>query len=116
MGVNLGKKITDFGHETKAVANDGVLDENHGVNVQFEDSEEEEDDENYGEVKEDDDDEGVEEGVEGGEETRGDHAIHAQNLAGGDQGGDRKDKKTLSPYDIGAHWLQRELNKYYNDP
>ncbi|CAL4236523.1 unnamed protein product, partial [Meganyctiphanes norvegica] len=110
--VNLGKKITDFGHETKAVANDSVLDETHGVNVQFEDSEEEEDDDVYGEVKEDDD-EALE---EGGEEARGDHAIHAQNLTGGDQVGDRKEKKILSPYDIGAHWLQRELNKYYNDP
>ncbi|MCL4126057.1 UNVERIFIED_CONTAM: hypothetical protein GTU68_057642 [Idotea baltica] len=43
------------------------------------------------------------------------HAIHAENLTGGEQVGSKKEK-ILSPHDIGAHWLQRELNKFYNDP
>lgn len=105
--VNLGKKITDFGHDSKTITKDEI-DETHGVNVQFEDSEDEDDEDVYDEVKEDDD-------AEEGEEMGNSHAIHAENLTGGEQVGLKKEK-ILSPHDIGAHWLQRELNKFYNDP
>ena len=83
--VNLGKKITDFGHDVKAVARDDVLDETHGVNVQFEDSEDEEDEDVYDEVNEDDD-------AEEGEEMGNSNAIHAENLTGGEQVGSKKEK------------------------
>ena len=91
--VNLGKKITDFGHDQKAVVSEDVLDETHGVNVQFEDSDEDEDEDAYDEVREDDDEEEEEVG-EGEEEVGKDetikeptssHAIHAENLTGGEQ-------------------------------
>ncbi|XP_068216026.1 U5 small nuclear ribonucleoprotein 200 kDa helicase [Palaemon carinicauda] len=108
--VNLGKKITDFGHETKAVDSEAVLDETHGVNVQFEDSDEEGEDEVAGEVREEEEEE-----LENEESNVGSHAIHAENLTGGDQAGTKKER-TLIPHDIGAHWLQRELNRFYNDP
>ena len=58
--VNLGKKITDFGAEgggaktmggPMAGEQDDGLDETHGVNVQFEDSEEEEDEDGFEEVR-----------------------------------------------------------------
>lgn len=39
----------------------------------------------------------------------------ALNGAGG-AAATKQAEKTLSPHDIGAHWLQRELNKFYNDP
>ena len=42
--VNLGKKITDFALDAKLHSRSDELDENHGVNVQFEDSDEEDDD------------------------------------------------------------------------
>ncbi|XP_076060028.1 U5 small nuclear ribonucleoprotein l(3)72Ab [Oratosquilla oratoria] len=109
--VNLGKKITDFGHEKKTLTSDDVLDETHGVNVQFEDSDEDDEEEVYNEVREDED----EENEDGGEEASSGHAIHAENLAGGNAVGGKREKQ-LSPHDIGAHWLQRELNKFYNDP
>lgn len=72
--VNLGKKITDFGSEdTKTTNNEENIDETYGINVQFEESEEEDDEDMYGEVREDIDD-------EEGEEAREDSAIHAENV------------------------------------
>lgn len=73
--MNLGKKITDFGNEeTKTTtAGEENIDETYGINVQFEESEEEDDEDMYGEVNEEmDDDEG--------EEAREDGAIHAENV------------------------------------
>lgn len=73
--VNLGKKITDFGNEESkaAGASEENIDETYGINVQFEESEEEDDEDMYGEVREEmDDDEG--------EEAREDNAIHAENV------------------------------------
>ena len=58
----------------------------------------------------DDDEEGLESSSTG---------IHAETLAstGSTQAAVQEGEKTgLSPHDIGAHWLQRELNKFYNDP
>lgn len=73
--LNLGKKITDFGNEeTKTTtAGEENIDETYGINVQFEESEEEDDEDMYGEVREEIDD-------EEGEEAREDGAIHAENV------------------------------------
>ena len=55
--VNLGKKITDFGGQTDAPTahNDEEMDETVGVNVQFEESDDEGDEDIHGEVREEDD-------------------------------------------------------------
>uniref|UniRef100_A0A182TAI4 U5 small nuclear ribonucleoprotein 200 kDa helicase n=1 Tax=Anopheles maculatus TaxID=74869 RepID=A0A182TAI4_9DIPT len=113
--VNLGKKITDFGSDA-ATAIGGVgqagpggdepIDETYGINVRFEESEEESDEDKYGEVREDD-------GQDEGEEARDDGILHAENLGGGEDM--NKKEKALDPRDIDAHWLQRCLRKYYND-
>lgn len=74
--VNLGKKITDFGVEENKTVTTGEenIDETYGINVQFEESEEEDDEDMYGEVREEmDDDEGEEANEEG--------AIHAENVS-----------------------------------
>lgn len=73
--VNLGKKITDFGSDEKNTTNDENIDETYGINVQFEESSEEDDEDVYGEVREIDD-----EGDEG-EEANDDRAIHAENVS-----------------------------------
>lgn len=70
--VNLGKKITDFGSDEKMQSNDDNLE--NGINVQFEEGSEEDDEDVYGEVQE-----GDEEGEEG-EEANDDRLIHAENV------------------------------------
>lgn len=74
--VNLGKKITDFGNEESKTMTTGEenIDETYGINVQFEESEEEDDEDMYGEVREELDD-------EEGEEAKEDSAIHAENVS-----------------------------------
>ncbi|XP_059610853.1 U5 small nuclear ribonucleoprotein 200 kDa helicase [Phlebotomus argentipes] len=106
--VNLGKKITDFGSEatsTIKVAGEEQIDETYGINVQFEESEEESDEDIYGEIREED-------APEEGEEARIDNTLHAENLGGSEES---KKEKSLHPLDIDAYWLQRCLSKFYND-
>ncbi|KRT82021.1 helicase, partial [Oryctes borbonicus] len=105
--VNLGKKITDFGNEETKAANVGEenIDETYGINVQFEESEEEDDEDMYGEVREEMDE-------EEGEEANDDGTIHAENLGGVEE---MKKEKSLHPLDIDAYWLQRRLSKIYDD-
>ncbi|XP_039299446.1 putative U5 small nuclear ribonucleoprotein 200 kDa helicase [Nilaparvata lugens] len=69
--VNLGKKITDFGTEEKVNAAEENIDETYGINVQFEESD---DEDMYGEVRE------GEEMEEEGEEAKLNTAIHAENV------------------------------------
>ncbi|EPB68732.1 Sec63 domain protein [Ancylostoma ceylanicum] len=85
------------------------LDENEGVNVHFDESDEEQDaviDEikNVDESSSDD---------EGGEE-----AEHNEILKGGgfDEEEAAAKKDALHPRDIDAHWIQRSLAKFFNDP
>ncbi|CAG9768745.1 unnamed protein product [Ceutorhynchus assimilis] len=105
--VNLGKKITDFGtDELKANVGEENIDETYGINVQFEESEEEDDEDMYGEVRDEFED-------EEGEEAREDGAIHAENL--GVSVEELKKEKALHPMDIDAYWLQRKLSKIYDD-
>lgn len=52
------------------------IDETYGINVQFEESEEEDDEDVYGEIREGDDHE------DEGEESKLDATIHAENVNG----------------------------------
>ncbi|KAK9891555.1 hypothetical protein WA026_015516 [Henosepilachna vigintioctopunctata] len=105
--VNLGKKITDFGNEDpKSQITEEKIDEQYGINVQFEAASEEDDNEDkYGEITED-----IDEGD--GEEAKEDCAIHAENLGVAEK---MKKEKSLHPLDIDAYWLQRKLSKIYDD-
>lgn len=109
--VNLGKKITDWGQDSRATTSEDQISDQIGINVQFEDSDEEnEEDNGYAEV-----DEEEEEEEEEAEEMETDHAIHAESsTTGADLTG--KKRKKLHPLDIDAYWLQRELRKYFEDP
>ncbi|KAL1138953.1 hypothetical protein AAG570_009015 [Ranatra chinensis] len=108
--VNLCKKINDFGADEKnlPIAEENI-DETYGINVQFEESEEEDGDDIYGEVREGEGGDQLDEG----EESNHNIAIHAENLIGTDEG--TKKNKGLHPLDIDAYWLQRMLSKYYTD-
>lgn len=76
--VNLGKKITDFGSDAVNALtlnnNEEQIDETYGINVQFEESEEESDNDMYGEIRDED-------GQDEGEEARIDHTLHAENVS-----------------------------------
>lgn len=78
MLVNLGKKITDFGSDAIAsltvANNEEQIDDAYGINVQFEESEEESDNDIYGEIRDDD-------GQDEGEEARMEHTLHAENVS-----------------------------------
>lgn len=78
--VNLGKKINDFGSEAMDTLKPGGggggeenMDDTYGINVQFEESEEESDEDCYGEVRDED-------GQDEGEEAKIDGALHAENV------------------------------------
>lgn len=75
--VNLGKKITDFGSDSASALGiaetDQSIDETYGINVQFEESEEESDEDVYGEVRDED-------GQDEGEEARIDNTLHSENV------------------------------------
>lgn len=105
--VNIAKKITDFGSEEKNPTSEENIDEQYGINVEFESSSEEDDEDVYGEVNEND-----EEHMEEGEEANENRAIHAENLGNVEE---MKKEKILHALDIDAYWLQRQLSKYFDD-
>ena len=108
--VNLGKKITDWGQDEKMATSEEQMDDQYGINVQFEDTDEENEEDNvYGEIGDEED------GEEEEDEPERDHAIHADAVAAGVDLGGKKEKK-LHPLDIDAYWLQRKLSKFYSDP
>ena len=77
--VNLGKKITDFQTKPSVTSASAMEDENlaetHGINVQFDEQSDEDDDENvYGEINDEDED-------DEGEEAQDSSAIQAQNVS-----------------------------------
>lgn len=77
--VNLGKKITDFQTKTATsssnVVEDDSLADAHGINVQFDEQSDEDDDENvYGEINDEDEE-------DEGEEAHDSSAIQAQNVS-----------------------------------
>jgi len=102
--VNLGKKITDYSAVDKDAGDDDVIDENYGVAVQFDEDEEEEKD--VREIRDESDEEEVE-GIEAD--------VEGTLQAGLDDEGFKKSSDILHPRQIDAYWLQRELNKFYND-
>ncbi|KAF8792805.1 U5 small nuclear ribonucleoprotein 200 kDa helicase-like [Argiope bruennichi] len=107
--VNLCKKINDYGVDDKVQTTEDNIDETYGVNVQFEESDDEEED-ICGEVKEEDSNDENE-----GDEAMVDSTLHATNLGTG-QDTLGKSGKGLHPRDIDAYWLQRKLSKFYDDP
>ncbi|BES87457.1 U5 small nuclear ribonucleoprotein 200 kDa [Nesidiocoris tenuis] len=108
--LNLCKKITDFGTDDKTAAVvDENIDETYGINVQFEESEEEDGEDMYGEVRDGDGPD-----YEEGEDAKHSTAIHAENLSGNPEESGKKEK-ALHPLDIDAYWLQRRLSKFYSD-
>ncbi|GIY38374.1 u5 small nuclear ribonucleoprotein 200 kDa helicase [Caerostris extrusa] len=107
--VNLCKKISDYGIDDKVQTTEDNIDETYGVNVQFEESDDEEED-MCGEVKEEDSNDENE-----GDEAMIDSTLHATNLTTG-QDSLGKSGKGLHPRDIDAYWLQRKLSKFYDDP
>jgi pre-mRNA-splicing helicase BRR2 len=116
---NLSRKITDFVIDERSTQpqTDENLDETYGVNVQFEESDEDNDDDDFvGEVREDDEEDEFE-----GEEAAIDSAIHASNLETTkvETRRDRRGKTSavaIHPREIDAYWLQRKLSKSYDDP
>jgi len=76
--VNLGKKITDFGNESALVGinNEEQIDEQYGINVQFEESEDESVEDDYGEIRDEAD-------QDEGEEAKESAIIHADTKFGG---------------------------------
>lgn len=99
--VNLGKKISDFGSD--AVTALGVtegeqIDETYGINVQFEESEEESDEDVYGEVRDED-------GQDEGEEARIDNTLHAENVStpAEDCPNNFPNSRPLSLFTVGQH-------------
>jgi pre-mRNA-splicing helicase BRR2 len=106
---NLSKKITDYQSQTSKQMDDddvGDIDE-YGVNVEFENSDEsEQEDLNYIRDDDDSDDDGVE---------ATSHSV-LKDAAGG-MGDDEDDEDLiLAPREIDAFWLQRKLNDVYDDP
>jgi pre-mRNA-splicing helicase BRR2 len=108
--VNLGKRITDFSQIDEDDEEENKMDEDMGVAVVFDDDEE---GEGGQEVDLDEENEEEDEDEEGGVEAQG-----SGMLKGKDDDGemiDENDKFNLSVHDIDAHWLQRQLSKYYDD-
>ena len=88
------------------------MDDTYGVNVQFEDSDEEDDDANV--LMEDDEEEG-DAGDEGGVEAMQDGTLRTQGVKADAEDGDEKGA-ALHARHIDAYWLQRSLNKFIEDP
>ncbi|XP_063390597.1 U5 small nuclear ribonucleoprotein 200 kDa helicase [Cydia fagiglandana] len=118
--VNLGKKITDF-NISSPTEGKTEIDETYGINVQFEESSDEDDEDAYGEVREEDREEG--EGTDNEKEKESSaeedsdgegkrNAIHA-NLSE-EQSHKRRDT-VIHPMDIDAYWLQRRLSRHFPD-
>ncbi|XP_028042040.1 putative U5 small nuclear ribonucleoprotein 200 kDa helicase, partial [Bombyx mandarina] len=118
--VNLGKKITDF-NMTTATESNTEIDETYGINVQFEESSEEDDEDAYGEVREEDKEDGEGSENEKEKESSGEedsdtegkrNAIHT-NLS--EEQINKRHSQSLHPMDIDAYWLQRRLSRHFPD-
>jgi pre-mRNA-splicing helicase BRR2 len=103
---NLGKKITDFDLDPLTDNGKGDIDETYGINVQFQESDDDEE-ERSGDDGDSDPEEPME--VEGKAGIRGGTTGEAAKDSSG------KDSKYLSPLEVDAHWLQRKLSRYFDD-
>lgn len=107
--IGISKQINDYRLDQN-LTSDAAFEET-GVCVQFESDDEEEDD-MMKVVDEDNEDEDVE-----GVDTEEGPSLHANlDSASGKAGIPRKVGEKLHPRDIDAYWLQRRLNKTYDDP
>uniref|UniRef100_A0A0N5ASB3 U5 small nuclear ribonucleoprotein 200 kDa helicase n=1 Tax=Syphacia muris TaxID=451379 RepID=A0A0N5ASB3_9BILA len=112
--MNLAKKITDFTMEDdkSKYDNQDEIDDVIGVNVQFDDSDED------GEGEEGMEEEVKEEASDG--EEGGVEAVYEETLRAGlveeEENGSSNRKGILHARDIDAHWIQRSLSKFYKDP
>ncbi|KII64997.1 U5 small nuclear ribonucleoprotein helicase [Thelohanellus kitauei] len=93
--LNLTKKITDYYSESDFKDYDEAV----GVTVQY--------DEGSGDEKS----VGM---IEESSESSGDELEH-QTIHGHTQQTDETRSESINPWDIDAYWLQREINKFYND-
>ncbi|KAG0180469.1 DEIH-box ATPase [Apophysomyces sp. BC1034] len=140
--VNLSKKITDYSADGEAMEVDGngerlgEIDDELGVAVVFDDDEEEEEEENQYEVKEDEEDEeDIQEAAgeslstgrmqvdEEEEEESSDEEDGFKTVLPGAESGSKKKKRStaqksdaISPHDLDAFWLQRQIATHYPDP
>lgn len=109
--VQISKKLTDFAadSQTDDIANE-KMDDDIGVAVIFDEDEDEDEDiiDDRGEDDEDDEDD---------DEERGEEAKNSSQLRGAREDRDEvaEDKFDISVHEIDAHWLQRQLSKYYPD-
>ncbi|KAI0979875.1 hypothetical protein GJ496_001918 [Pomphorhynchus laevis] len=108
--VNLGKRITDWS-DIHCVKLDDNIDETYGVNVQFEESDDEENDQ--------DDEYEIKDTVKDmeidGDETNADYTITHDVLIR-QEDSDNACNERIAPEDVDAFWLQRRLAKFYDDP
>ncbi|KAL3318570.1 hypothetical protein Ciccas_002773 [Cichlidogyrus casuarinus] len=111
--VNLGKKITDWKDDTAKVQSESQIDDTYGINVQFEESDQEDDDDDvYGEIKDEDEDNEAE-GVEAAMSSTLQSADGVQSVVPGSKS---VSEAVLHPRAIDAYWLQRNLAKNLKDP
>ncbi|PWN50035.1 Sec63-domain-containing protein [Violaceomyces palustris] len=129
--VNLSKKITDYFQEDERTGGpdtekEGGLDEETGVALLFEDEDAESDAEGetyvVREESDDEDEDDVKEGEaeEAAEEAGDGVAVAEEIVIGGESNGVRDSKKgaeddELSPHDVDAFWLQRQIGQQYPD-
>jgi len=108
--VNLGKKITDWSTDDKTGRKDDELDDDYGVNVEFEGSSDEEEGD-VNEVREGEEDE-----LSEGEEAKMDYTIQEKNgIKSTVTDETSRTTKSLQPHSIDAYWLQRNLSKVYSE-
>ncbi|KRZ08826.1 U5 small nuclear ribonucleoprotein helicase [Trichinella pseudospiralis] len=110
--LNLGKKITDYSlpnENKKTTGFEGDIENSYGVNVQFEESDAEDDEEVDDEIRDDS------ENDDEGEDTLAGSTLKASGLVE-EFSIEEEQKKELHPRDIDAYWLQRSLGKFYQDP
>ena len=108
--VNLGKRITDFHSSEKVDDEEGTvkMDEDMGVSVVVDDDLDELK-QSYEEVNDDES-----EDDEGGVEAYGSGMLKGEDTDR-DMLGEEDSKYYIAIHDIDAHWLQRQLSKFYTD-
>lgn len=104
--VNLGKRITDY-EEEQVQEDGGAVENDTGVAVLFENEDEEEDDDEETFVVREASDEEQEEEQDEEQETQ-DDALRIGERAAAKDG-------AVSPHDVDAFWLQRQLAQFYPD-
>lgn len=122
--LNLSKKITDYAAEDEAAVDpdmerkDAEIDDETGVAVVFDEEEQEEEDEEGFEIREESDDESGGEGepTEEPELLEGDEDIVVGGASSSSRGKKTADKDLVSPHEIDAFWVQRQVSEVYPDP